>query len=184
VRLAASAVALALAGVPVPAVREPVLAVRAPGGWETWWRGDAAPAKWSAALPAVADRVEWKAASPGVEWGEVSLSGEGEAFRVRVIVARLDPSLLRFELVKPANGRVFAGRWSVDEAPDDAVFAVNAGQFTDQPWGWIVQGGVEKQVPGRGPLAPGVVVDASGTVRLVAPESLSVAQAAAVTAFQ
>jgi len=176
VRLAAPVVALALVGVPVPAMREPALAVRAPGGWETWWRGDSAPAKWSSALPAVADRVTWTVATPGVEWGEFSLSGDGEAFRVRVIVARLDPSQLRFALVKPAAGRVFAGRWSVDDAPDDAVFAVNAGQFTDQPWGWIVQDGVERQVPGRGPLAPGVVVDAGGAVRLVSPDSLSLVQ--------
>ena len=138
-RLAAPAVALALIGLPVPAaMREPALAVRVPGGWETWWQADAAPSAWRAALPAVTDRVVWKQASPGVEWGELSLSGDGEAFRVRVIVARLDPSLLRFELVKPVDGKVFAGRWSVDEAADDAVFAVNAGQFTDQPWGWVL----------------------------------------------
>jgi hypothetical protein len=165
VRLAALAVAVVVAGTPA-------LAVRAPGGWETWWRADAAPVRWTAALPAVADRVEWKQASPGVEWGELSLSGAGEAFRVRVIVARLDPALLRFELVKPADGRVLAGRWSVDEAPGAAVFAVNAGQFSDQPWGWIVQDGVEKQAPGRGPLAPGVVVDGTGVVRLVPPDSV------------
>lgn len=183
-RLAATAVALALAGVPVSEIGEPALAVRAPGGWETWWRGDAAPIKWSAALPAVADRVEWREASPGVEWGEFSLSGAGEAFRVRVIIARLDPSLLRFELVKPPNGRVFAGRWSVDEAPEDAVFAVNAGQFSDQPWGWIVQDGVERQAPGRGPLAPAVVVDPQGGMRLVPPDSVALVKGTAVTAFQ
>ena len=183
-RLAASAVALALVGVPVPGMREPALAVRAPGGWETWWRGDAAPVKWSATLPAVADRVQWKAASPGVEWGEFSLSGEGEAFRVRVIVARLDPSVLEFTLVKPADGRVLAGRWSVDEAPADAVFAVNAGQFSDQPWGWLVQDGVERQGPGRGPLAPAVVVDSTGKVRLVAPDSLAMVAGSATLAFQ
>ena len=184
-RLAAPAVALALIGLPVPAaMREPALAVRVPGGWETWWQADAAPSAWRAALPAVTDRVVWKQASPGVEWGELSLSGDGEAFRVRVIVARLDPSLLRFELVKPVDGKVFAGRWSVDEAADDAVFAVNAGQFTDQPWGWVVQDGVERQAPGRGPLAPGVVVDGNGVVRLVSPDSLSMIRGEARVAFQ
>jgi hypothetical protein len=173
---------MALVGLPVSVMREPALAVRAPLGWETWWRGNAAPVRWSAALPAVADRVEWRQASPGVEWGEISLSGEGEAFRVRVIVARLDPALLTFELVKPKDGKVFAGRWSVDDAPDDAVFAVNAGQFIDRPWGWVVQDGVERQAPGRGPLAPGVVVDGNGVVRLVSPDSLGLVQA--TTAFQ
>jgi len=183
VRLAAPVVALSLMGLPVPAVvREPALAVRASGGWETWWRGAEAPVRWRAALPAVADRVEWRQASPGVEWGELSLSGDGEAFRVRVIVARLDPALLEFRLVKPADGKVFAGRWAVDDAPAEAVFAVNAGQFIDLPWGWVVQDGVERQAPGRGPLAPGVVVDANGVVRLVSPDSLGLVQA--TTAFQ
>ncbi len=172
-------------GVPVPAaMREPALAVRAPSGWETWWRGEAAPARWTAALPAVADRVTWRTASAGVEWGEFSLSGSGEAFRVRVIVARLDPALLTFRLVKPADGRVFAGRWSVDEAPGDAVFAVNAGQFVDQPWGWMVQEGIERQAPGSGPLAPAVVVDGSGAVRLVSPDSIGMVRGSTATAFQ
>jgi uncharacterized protein YigE (DUF2233 family) len=136
-------------------------------------------------LPAVADRVEWRPASPGVEWGEFSLSGEGEAFRVRVIVARLDPSQLEFRLVKPKDGRVFAGRWDVSEAPAEAVFAVNAGQFTDErPWGWVVQDGVERQAPGRGPLAPSVVVDGSGGVRLVSPDSIELAKPWASLAFQ
>ena len=163
----------------------PELAVRAPGGWETWWRADSAPSTWRAPLSAVIDRVAFRAVAPGLERGEFTLSGEGEAFRVRVIVVRLDPAQLEFRLVKPTDGRVFAGRWSVDEAPDDAIFAINAGQFTDnRPWGWLVQDGVERQVPGRGPLAPGVVVDASGTVRLVSPDSIGMVRAAATLAFQ
>ncbi len=165
-----------MAGLPASPMRGgPELAVRAPGGWETWWQADAAPSAWRAPLPALTDRVTWRQVAPGLERGEFTLSGEGEAFRVRVIVVRLDPAALEFRLVKPADGRVFAGRWSVDEAPDDAIFAINAGQFTDnRPWGWLVQDGVERQAPGRGPLAPGVMVDASGTVRLVSPDSIGV----------
>lgn len=179
-------IALGVAGLPAPNRGDgQALAVRGPSGWETWWQGDAAPARWAAPLPAVADRVEWRQAVPGVEWGEFSLSGDGEAFRVRVIVARLDPALLEFKLVKPVDGLVLAGRWAVDEAPEDAIFAVNAGQFTDdKPWGWLVQDGIERQAPGRGPLAPGVVVDGSGVVRLVPPDSLGVARASTRMAFQ
>jgi hypothetical protein len=160
------------------------LAVRGSDGWHTWWQQESAPAQWSAALPAVADRIDWRQAGPGVEWGELSLAGEAELSRVRVIVARLDPALLEFRLVKPANGPVFGGRWDIGEAPDEAVFAVNAGQFTDQPWGWLVEEGRERQPPGTGPLAPGVVVDWSGSVRLVPPDSLPVAGAGARLAFQ
>jgi hypothetical protein len=183
-RIARAALAIAVIGVvPVPS-RGPALAVRAPHGWETWWQGDAAPARWTAPLPAITERITWRDASPGVEWGEFSLSGEGEAFRVRVIVARLDPARLTFELVKPADGRVFAGRWSVSEAPPDAVFAVNAGQFVDKPWGWVLQDGVERQAPGRGPLAPAIVVDSAGMVQLVPPDSIAAVRGGVSLGFQ
>jgi hypothetical protein len=162
----------------------PSLSVRAPGGWETWWSEGSAPVTWEAPLPAVSDRVRWRTAAPGLDWGEVSLSGQGEAFRVRVIVARLDPRLLELRLIKPADGPVYAGRWDIDETPDSAVFAVNAGQFTAGPWGWLVQDGVERQRPGTGPLAAGVVVDTAGAVQLVPPDSLVHVRPAARQAFQ
>jgi len=176
---------LALAGAPAPG-RDPgpTLAVRTPDGWETWWRADAAPARWTAPLPAVSDRIRWRAAVRGLEWGEFSLAGAGEAFRVRVIVARFEPAVLELRLVKPADGRGLAGRWDIGEAPASAVLAVNAGQFTDQPWGWLVQDGVERQPPGRGPLAPGVVLDTTGVMRLVPPDSLKTARSRARLAFQ
>jgi hypothetical protein len=162
----------------------PSLSVRAPGGWETWWTEGSAPVTWGAPLPAVADRVRWRTAAPGLEWGEVSLSGDGEAFRVRLIVARLDPRMLELRLIKPIDGPIYAGRWDIDETPDSALFAVNAGQFTAGPWGWLVQDGVERQRPGTGPLAPGVVVDTAGRVRLVPPDSLAHLRAATRQAFQ
>jgi hypothetical protein len=162
----------------------PSLSVRAPGGWEMWWNERAAPVRWTAPLPAIADRVEWRRAAPGLDWGELSLSGNGEAFRVRMIIVRLDPGLLQLRLAKPPNGPVYAGRWDIDEAPDSAVFAVNAGQFTAGPWGWLVQDGVEQQPPGRGPLAPAVVVDTSGAVHLVPPDSIPSLRRAARFAFQ
>ena len=32
----------------------------------------------------------------------------------------------------------------MDEAPPDAVLAMNAGQFTAGPWGWLVRDGIEE----------------------------------------
>jgi len=162
----------------------PTLAVRVPGGWHTWWWGDAAPARWPTPLPAVADRVRWRRAASGLEWGELSLSGNGEAFRVRAIVVRLDTRALDLRLVKPPDGPRFAGRWDIDEAPAKAVLALNAGQFIDQPWGWLVQDGVERQRPGRGPLAPAVVLDTAGRMRLVPPDSIDAARPSTRLAFQ
>ena len=168
-----------------PLARAPgSLAVRSPDGWHTWWQRDSAPVEWSAELPAVAGQIAWRQAAPGVEWGELSLAGEAELSRVRVIVARLDPAALEFRLIKPADGPVFGGRWDIGEAPDEAVFAVNAGQFTDRPWGWLVDEGRERQRPGFGPLAPGIVVDRAGEVRIVPPDSLAAARSGAWLAFQ
>jgi hypothetical protein len=132
----------------------------------------------------VAGQINWRQAATGVDWGELSLAGEVELSHVRVIVARLDPAALEFRLIKPADGPVFGGRWDISEAPGDAVFAVNAGQFTDQPWGWLVDEGSERQRPGTGPLAPAIVVDWSGAVRLVPPDSLTAARSGARLAFQ
>ncbi len=176
---------LAFAG---PAARGPengpTLAVRVPGGWHTWWRGEAAPQRWLDPLPAVADQIRWRRSAPGLEWGELTLSGDGEAFRVRTIVVRLDPRALELRLVDPPDGPRLAGRWDIDEAPPGAVVALNAGQFTDRPWGWLVQEGVERQLAGRGRLAPAVVLDIAGRVRLVPPDSIAAARPAARLAFQ
>jgi hypothetical protein len=182
---APAVLALLVLAAPAPG-REagPTLAVRGPGGWETWWRGDSAPARWTGALPAVADRIRWRRAAPGVEWGQFSLAGDGEAFRVRVIVARVDPRSLDFRLVRPPDERRSGGRWEVSEAPPGAVLAFNAGQFVDRPWGWVVQDGVERQGPGRGPLAPAVVLDSAGRMRLVPPDSIAAARTTARLAFQ
>lgn len=160
------------------------LSVKTESGWETWWEPATAPTQWNAPLPAVVDRISWKQASPGVELGHFSLAGEGEAYRIRVLAARLDPSQLEFRLIKPADGRIFAGRWSVDESPAGALFAINAGQFSDQPWGWVKVAGEERQAPGRGPLAPAIVVDSAGRVQMVEPDSIEAARGSALTAFQ
>jgi hypothetical protein len=131
---------------PAPAA----LSVRGPEGWREWWRADRAPTRWREPLPALAGAVEWRTVTPGVRWGELQLSGDGEAWRIRAILVRLDPRLVRLETrtLQRADGRPVA--WNVDSAPPEAIVALNAGQFNSSgPWGWLVKGGVERRPPGR-----------------------------------
>ncbi|HUF34722.1 MAG TPA: phosphodiester glycosidase family protein [Gemmatimonadales bacterium] len=154
------------------------LAVKGPAGWEQWWRADRAPARWDAPLPAVAGAVRWRGLAPGAEWGELSLSGSGEAWRVRVVLTRIDPASFRLttQETRRTDGR--PGPWSIDSAPAQAVVALNAGQFTSRgPWGWVVRDGVELRPPGSGPLAPALVVDGDGEVRLIPAEEIAAARA-------
>jgi hypothetical protein len=164
-----------LAGVEGEVHRPPAtLSVRGPDGWREWWRADRAPVRWSEPLPAVAGAVKWRAVAPGVRWGELQLSGDGEAWRIRAILVQLDPKLVRLETrsLQRADGRPL--RWNVDSAPSEAIVALNAGQFTSSgPWGWLVKGGVERRPPGTGPLAPALVVDTTGAVRLLPPDSIA-----------
>lgn len=124
-------------------------------------------------LPALGRSLEWRAAATGVSWCEARLAGSGEAWRIRLIVARLDPRMVRFRLdtaSRPGGG--LAG-WSIDRAPGDALLAVNAGQFAyGVPWGWSVLAGSQHGGPGIGSLSVGVAFDSSGTVRWLSAESL------------
>jgi hypothetical protein len=150
-----------------------VLSVRGPEGWREWWRADRAPVRWREPLPALAGAVEWRDAAPGVRWGELLLSGEGEAWRVRAILVQLEPDKVRIETrtVQRRDGGPL--RWTVDSAPPETIVALNAGQFTSAgPWGWLVKGGEETRPPGSGPLAPALVVDTAGVVHLVPPDSI------------
>ncbi len=139
--------------------------------WEEWWRWEEAPATWAAPLPALAGRVNWRRTAPGVEWGEVRISGPGVTRRVRVVVVRLDPARVRFRLDTAfADGR---GSWSLDRAPDGAFAAINAGQFAGaEPWGWLVLGGREYRRPGTGPLSVAIAFDTAGVVRWIPPDSI------------
>jgi hypothetical protein len=151
------------------------LAVQSPdGGWRGWWRADRAPARWSAALPVIAGAVNWRPLTRGGRWGELRLAGQGEAWRIRVIVVQLDPRHVRLSTVLPRRPDGRPARWSVDSAPPEAVVALNAGQFTSAgPWGWLVSEGEERRAPGSGALAPALVVDTLGAIRLVPPDSIA-----------
>ncbi|MDF1502556.1 phosphodiester glycosidase family protein [Roseisolibacter sp. H3M3-2] len=106
---------------------------------------------------------------------------------MRVIVGRLDPARVAPRLRARAGGDGRVRPWTVDDPPPEALVALNAGQFDRLgPWGWVVRDGVELRRPGSGPLAPAVVVDTAGRVRLVPADSIAATRAAGGvrTAFQ
>ncbi|HKU59672.1 MAG TPA: phosphodiester glycosidase family protein [Gemmatimonadales bacterium] len=151
------------------------LAVRTWAGWDTWWRRDAAPARWTGDAP-LAERIHWRPGRPGVEWGELQLRGASEAWRTRVVVVRLDPARVDLTL-DPAFTR--NREWTIGDAAADAAVALDAGQFRGSlPWGWVLTGGREVLRPQYAPLAGAVTVDDAGRVRVVSPDSVEAARAA------
>jgi hypothetical protein len=149
------------------------LAVRDGSRWVTWWRAGAAPVRWGGDA-SLARRVTWRPGAGGVEWGELELRGASEAWRTRVIVARLDPRRVALSVV-PAFTR--QRMWTVSEAGPEAAIALDAGQFRNTlPWGWVVSEGKEVLRPQYAPLAGAVVVDSTGSVRIVAPDSVEAAR--------
>jgi exopolysaccharide biosynthesis protein len=165
----------------------PSLAVYHDGGWRTWWRADEAPARWEAALPLVKNAVQWIDSADGIALGSLRLSGEGEAWRTRAVIVTIDPSRIRFALARRGTRLGAPYTWTIDSASSSAVLALNAGQFTDKGgWGWMVDEGRELQLPGRGPLAPAVVIDTAGRLSIVPPDSIAIQRGSKriVTAFQ
>ena len=162
------------------------LSVRGANGRTAWWREDRAPVRWERAHPVVTRAVAWHRGAPGVEWGELSLEGDGEAWRTRVIIARLDPRRVRFEVQWGVDSAAQPA-WTIAKAPTNVHFAVNAGQFTATlPWGWVVAGGQERLGPGRGPLSSAFIVDRAGAVRIVDGDTLTTIRSGRniVAAFQ
>lgn len=162
------------------------LSVRVNGAWREWWRSDRAPARWAQSSPVLASAIRWRAASPGIEWGDAELSASGEGWRTKLVVVRIDPARHRFAL-QLGQGMSFAPNWAVDSAGDSALVAVNAGQFGRMlPWGWLVMAGRELAPPGFGPLSMAVVFDSSGAVRFIDADSIAGARASGriANAFQ
>ena len=162
------------------------LAVADRGAWRGLWRPDsAAPVKWSGADATLLAALTWKPGRAGVRYAEIPLRGDGEAWRTRAIIVRVDPSRVRFALDTSFRARraldgtaVRTARWRIEDASRAAVLAVNAGQFAEtlrgiSPWGWVVLDGREWRPPGVGPLSTGVAIDSGGRVRLMSPSELS-----------
>lgn len=154
------------------------LGIRTAEGSRVWWREDQAPTQWRAPHPDVVRALQWRRAASGIEWGEVALEGAGEARRTRLIVARLDPRRVRFDVEWGLDSSA-AARWQTTDRPRDVLFAVNAGQFTAAlPWGWVVADGRERLAPGHGPLSSAFVVRTAGDVRIVDGDTLSALRSA------
>ena len=160
------------------------LSVRGEAGSLVWWRADHAPAQWTAGRPEVTRAVRWRELSRGIETGRLDFSGDGVAWRISVVLARLNPADLRVELQTAAGDELRA--WTIADAPE-AVLAVNAGQFQGAaPWGWLVHAGRELQPPGRGPLSSALVIRRSGAIELLDAWEIAAARAAGdvLEAFQ
>ena len=149
------------------------LAVRDGTAWTEWWNSTAAPHRYASATPALAPRVSWKAGAAGSTWGELELSGVGEAWRTRVIVVRLDPRRVRLALDTAfVEG---SAAWSLDRVAGantgrgaGVVAAFNAGQFgRSLPWGWVQLNGARFLRPSIAPLVSTFTVAAGGAVQLV-----------------
>ena len=163
------------------------------GGREvTWWRSSRAPSSWLTPNDVVARAVRWHDTTDAVAWGELSLRGTGEARRTDVVLVRIDPqrTVLRLDL-PPADaspaGWLSAAGWSIAVAPAEARVAINAGQFTaGGAWGWLVRDGSEIQPPRFAPLAPAVVVNSGGELRIVPARAVDPVRAGGgvVQAFQ
>jgi uncharacterized protein YigE (DUF2233 family) len=163
---------LMAAGAALMPAGEATLSLRLPSGERrAFWRAASAPTVWTDGKAVLAKAVQWRPGQAGVEWSVLSISGQGEARALELVVARIDPARAALHLEwgfahdRPA--------WSVDQA-QDAAFAVNAGMFVERlPWGWVVMDGWERLAPGQGPLSSAVVGLPGGRTAWVDGDDLS-----------
>lgn len=133
------------------------------GKWVDWWDSRRAPTEWSDGQALLRELASWEPVAAGLELAELTIRGD-VAYRTRLIVARLDPGILRLALDTGFTSRLRPA-WTIAGAPDDAVFAVNAGQFVRAlPWGWVVLDGEQFLAPGVGPLSTAITIDSVGRV--------------------
>ncbi|HZE94591.1 MAG TPA: phosphodiester glycosidase family protein [Gemmatimonadales bacterium] len=141
------------------------------GASRLFWRASRAPVRWTEADATLSGLVSWHPGQPGVEWATLPIAGQGEAHALTLVLARIDPRAMSFDLVwgierdRPA--------WTVDRA-GDAALALNAGMFVERlPWGWVVMNGRERLPPGRGPLSSAIVGLADGRLAWVDGDDVS-----------
>ena len=110
----------------------------------------------------------WNPVAPGLWLREERIATHGPNAPVRAIIVRIDPSRYRFRLDLARTNTGIEPRWAVDSIPDDAMVAVNTGQFIGGfPWGWVVRNGVETQPRGKGDLVMSFVIDSLGKPSLL-----------------
>ena len=144
------------------------LAVWRDGAWREWWTSASAPSAWTGPDHGLTSAMEWRPLGSGITWSEVRLAGRGEAWRLKLIVARIDPRRATLTLDTAFTAGRARAAWSVDRAPEDAVIAINAGQFARAlPWGWVQLSGREFLAPGTGPLSSGIGIDSTGRIRWI-----------------
>jgi uncharacterized protein YigE (DUF2233 family) len=173
-RAAAGVIAVALfAAAAGPAGHDDMtLAIRLPSGEShLFWRASRAPVRWPEADATLSGVVSWHPGQPGVEWATLPIVGQGEAHALTLVLARVDPRDLSFDLVwsierdRPA--------WTIDRA-GSAALALNAGMFVERlPWGWVVMNGRERLPPGHGPLSSALVGLADGRLIWVDGDDVS-----------
>lgn len=183
-RLAGVIAAAALLTTASGAAAAATLAVERNGAWSTFWRSDEAPERWAGPDSSVAGALAWRPLATGAEWTSVRLACAAPVWRARLIIARVDPRRVALTVQMDLTRGDGRPAWSLDRAPDDAILAVNAGQFVStMPWGWVVADGVQRLRPGYGPLSSAVAIDAAGRVRWTHGDSL-MSPAGVVTGFQ
>ena len=124
-------------------------------------------------------------AVPAMSWGRSQMAATGSLAYVDVIVVRINPGRLQFQLQREMRDYGLQAAWTIDMIPDHGVVAFNAGQFIGGfPWGWLVMNGVEQQPPGKGSLAMSFVIDRAGKASLVPPAELPAVRGNAAFAFQ
>ncbi|HEY0929159.1 MAG TPA: phosphodiester glycosidase family protein [Gemmatimonas sp.] len=114
--------------------------------------------------------LRWKGRD--VRWAEWPVQLGARGVSATVIVVDIDPARIALALEIARDGDALAP-WSLDDAPKDAVIALNAGQFTDDgPWGWVVHRRREWQAPGVGPLSAAFVIDTSGRASILQADEI------------
>ena len=157
------------------------LAIETSQGWRVWWSAEHAPRRWLTSDTILRSAIPLRGRV--LAWNEAIIAGSGEAWRTRLVVVRLDARSVQLQLDTASENRHPA--WRLDRVPDDAIFAVNAGQFGSQyPWGLVLLEGHQYLAPGAGSLVTTIAIDSIGRLRWASGDSSARVAQGARWAFQ
>lgn len=127
----------------------------------------------------------WQPVGSGIWQRDMIMAQGGPLSAVRVHAVRIKPSAVSFVLDSATKNRGTVPAWTVERLTQDALVAVNTGQFIGGVvWGWVVRDGVEASPPGTGTLAMSFVVDSAGIPSMLTPAELPRARGHVRLAFQ
>ena len=127
----------------------------------------------------------WHPVRSGVWLSETIMARSGPLSVVRAVAVRISRPPHGFYLASPVARDGSRSIWTIDSIPQDAIVALNAGQFAfGIPWGWVVQDGREIKPPGTGTLGMALVSDSAGAVSLMTSAEISSYRGKIVNAFQ